>query len=169
MKNFKYLVLLAIFPVLMASTSAHKFYVSTTNVEYVPEKASIQIISKIFIDDIEDVLEERYGIDIHLAEKKEAEIDRSYLRKYILQKLTVFVNGKPAKLTYLGQEYETDVVKAYIEITGVKDLKSLEIENTILMDLFDDQQNILHIKTPSERRSIILKRDNPKGLLNFNR
>jgi hypothetical protein len=167
MKNLKYLLLLAIFPILMASSTAHKFYVSTTNVEYVPEKASIQIISKIFIDDIEDVLEERYGKNVHLAEKKEAENDREYLRKYILQKLTVFVNGAPAKLSYLGQEYETDVMKAYIEITGVSDLKSLEIENKILMDLFDDQQNIIHIKTPSKSRSLILKRDNPKGLLKF--
>ena len=167
MKNLKYLLLLAIFPLVMASTSAHKFYVSTTNVEYVPKKASIQIISKIFIDDIEDVLEERYGIDVHLAEKKEGEKDREYLRKYVFQKLTVFVNGEPAKLTYLGQEYETDVMKVYIEITGVSDLKSLEIENKVLMDLFDEQQNIIHINTPTKRRSIILKRDNPKGLLNF--
>ena len=42
-----------------------------------------------------------------------------------------------------------------------------EIENKILFDTFEDQQNIIHIKTPEKRRSLVLDKENPKGLLNF--
>ena len=150
-----------------ASAPAHKFYVSTTNMEYVPKKESIQIITKIFIDDIENVLKERYDPSISIATTKETEKDIEFLKKYILQKLNVNVNGKPAKLNYIGREYDIDIVNVYIEITGVKELHSIEVENEVLMDLFKEQQNIIHIKTPETRRSFILDKDNPKDMLNF--
>jgi hypothetical protein len=38
----------------------------------------------------------------------------------------------------------------------------------MLMDLFDKQQNIIHIKRYKQRKSLVLDIDNPKGLLNFN-
>jgi len=166
MKYLKIILLLSLFSSITAFT-VHKFYVSTTNVEYVKEKQSIQIISKIFIDDVEDVLQKRYGDQVSLATKKETKKDEEFLEKYLLDKLKIKVNGKEANLKYIGREYETDVVKMYFEITGVASLQKLEIENKALMDLFAEQQNIIHIKTPLKRRSLVLEADNPKGMLNF--
>jgi hypothetical protein len=166
MKFLKIAILVLIFPLLSAS-SAHKFYVSITKVEYVAEKESIQIITQIFIDDVEKVLQERYNSDISLGTKKETKEDAEVLKKYILQKLKIKVNGKPVSLNYIGKEYETDIVKSYIEVTGIKSFKSIEIENQVLMDLYEEQQNIIHLKTKESRRSLILERDNPKGVLNF--
>jgi hypothetical protein len=166
MKLFKVASLLLLC-CLFTSFTTHKFYVSTTNLEYVPEEKSVQIITKIFIDDVENAIKERYGVETSLDTKKETKADREFLKKYILQKLQVKVNGKEEDMSYLGVEYDIDIVKAYIEINGVRNLKSLEIENTVLMDMFEEQQNIIHIKTPKMRRSIILEKENPKGLLNF--
>ena len=168
MKFLKIAILLAVLPLMTASKADHKFYVSTTNIEYVPQKQSIQIITKIFIDDIEDVLQKRYDPSISIATTKEKEKDVAYMKQYILQKLKISVNGKPATLHYIGREYDIDVVNAYIEITGVKQLNSIEVKNEVLMDLFEEQQNIIHIRTPETRRSFILDSDNPKDMLNFN-
>lgn len=166
MKFPKILFFLFLFPIITGAT-LHKFYVSTTKIEYVKEKRSIQIITKIFIDDIEDVLQQRYDPDISLASHKESAEDVAFLEKYILQKIRLEVNGKPVTLQYIGREYETDIVKIYLEVTGVAQLKTLEIENQVLLDMFDDQQNIIHLKTSEKRRSIVLDKDNPKGVLNF--
>ncbi|MAN59112.1 MAG: hypothetical protein CMC08_04670 [Flavobacteriaceae bacterium] len=167
MKLLKAFLIFIVLIGLTAATTAHKFYVSTTNVEYVPQKESIQIITKIFIDDIEDVLQERYAPSISLATKKETKQHAAFLEKYLNEKLTVTVNGKEAELHYLGREYEIDVVKAYIEITGVKELKSIAIENKLLFELFPDQQNIIHFKSGEYRRSLVLEANNPKEMLNF--
>ncbi|RFN59854.1 DUF6702 family protein [Marixanthomonas ophiurae] len=167
MKYLKIAILAIVFPLMTASAPAHKFYVSTTNMEYVPKKESIQIITKIFIDDIEKVLQQRYNPSISIT-TKETQNDIEYLKKYILQKLNVKVNGKPAKLNYIGREYDIDIVNVYIEISGVKELHSVEVKNEVLMDLFDEQQNIIHIKTPENRRSFILDSHNIKDMLNFN-
>jgi len=155
-----------LFPLLAANTD-HKFYVSTTNIEFVPSSKSVQIISKIFIDDIEEALQKRYGKEVSLATKKETDADRELLKSYVMQKFHISINGKEATYQYLGIDYETDIVKCYLEITGVSALKSIEVENTILLDAFDDQKNIIHIKTPESRKSMVLDNDNPKGLLNF--
>jgi hypothetical protein len=167
MKFLKIAFLLILIPLLTAAT-AHKFYVSITNVEYVEEKQSLQIISKIFIEDIETVLQKRYDPDVHLASKKETEKDLALLKKYVLQKIKIKVNGKPVKLKYIGKKYEIDLVRIYLEVEDVKSLNSIEIENNVLHDLYDEQQNIIHLKTPSLRRSLVLEKENPKGLLNFN-
>tara|TARA_R110002049_G_scaffold84406_15_gene214836 strand:- start:3257 stop:3760 length:504 start_codon:yes stop_codon:yes gene_type:complete len=166
MKFLKIAILLLVFPLLTASTP-HKFYVSITKIEYVAESESLQIINQMFIDDIEDVLQLRYNPKVSLATKKETDADATFLKEYILQKLQIKVNGMPVEYDYLGKEYDIDEVKSYIEITGVKNFKSIEVENKALMEMFPDQQNIIHVKTKKSRRSMILTIDNPKGVLNF--
>lgn len=167
MKYFRILLLLLVFP-LVSATSAHKFYVSITKIEYVKEKSSLQIITKIFTDDIEDVLKQRYDASISLDTKKETEAADEDLKKYLLQKINISVNGKPVKLDYIGKEYDTDMLVVYIEVKDVKELKTIEIENKVLMEMFPEQQNIIHLKTPESRRSLILDKDEPSGKLKFN-
>ena len=167
MKYFRFLLLLLIFPFL-AATPAHKFYVSITKIEYVKEKESLQIITKIFTDDIEDALQQRYNASILLDRKQESETADEDVKKYMLQKLKIKVNGKPVQLNYIGKEYDTDMLIAYIEVVNVSELKSIEIENKILMEIFSEQQNIIHLKIPNSRKSLILDRDEPSGKLEFN-
>ena len=150
------------------SFSAHKFYVSITKIEFSQEEESIQIITKLFIDDIEDVLQQRYSPSISLDIEKETMADANFLKEYVLQKLKVEVNGTEVKLNYLGHEYENDVVKTYIEVENISELNSIEVENKMLIELFEEQQNIIHVKRFKKRKSLVLDRDNPKGLLNFN-
>ncbi|NNM22822.1 MAG: hypothetical protein HKO54_04645 [Flavobacteriaceae bacterium] len=166
MKGIRIIAFLLVLP-LLSAVSVHKFYVSITKIEHSEEDESLQIISKLFIDDIEDVLQARYSADISLDPEKETAKDARYLREYVLQKLKVEVNGTPMEVEYLGREYENDVVKVYVEVMGVKDLRTLEIENKMLMELFEDQQNIIHVKRKKKRKTLVLDIDNPKGLLNF--
>lgn len=167
MKYFRILLLLLVFP-LVSATSAHKFYVSITKIEYVKEKSSLQIITKIFTDDIEDALQQRYDSSISLDTQKETKTVDEDVKKYLLQKISIKVNGKPVQLDYIGKEYDVDMLVAYMEVTNVPDLKSLEIDNKILMEIFPEQQNIIHLKTPTSRKSLILDNDEPSGKLKFN-
>ncbi len=146
----------------------HKFYVSITKVEYVEEQQSLQLITKIFIDDIEAALRERYGEDIHLASNKETEATTQLIERYVMQKMAVSVDGKELQLNYLGREYEVDVVKCYMEVENLSSMDRIEITNEVLFDMFEDQQNIIHVKMEKERKSVVLDKDHPSGVLNFN-
>ena len=166
--NLKIIIFcLLIFP-FFAGFVAHKFYVSTTKVEYVKERKSIQIISKIFVEDLEQVLQERYSSRVQLDPKKETDLDQSYLLNYISQKLKFKINEKEAQLIYIGKEYDIDFLNIYFEIEDVDSLESIRIENKILIDLFPEQQNIIHFSNEKNKRNLILDKNHPTGLLNFN-
>jgi hypothetical protein len=113
MKFLKITFLVFLFP-LITGSAEHKFYVSITKIEYVAESESLQIITQFFIDDIEEVLRKRYRPDVSLGTAKETTEDVALLKKYILQKLNILVNGTPVTLDYLGIEYDVDMVKSYI-------------------------------------------------------
>ena len=166
MRFFKIFILAIIFPVLMGAT-VHKFYASTTRVEYVPQEQSLQIITEIFTDDIQQALSKRNLREIHLDSKKQTPADVLLLRDYVFKKLVVYLNDVKQEYDYIGLQYDIDRVKLFLEITNVSSFERIEIENKILFDTFEDQQNIIHIKTSNARRSLVLDKENPKGLLNF--
>lgn len=163
MKIFILLLVLS----LMSFTVMHKYYVSVTEIEYVKEKQSVQIISRYFIDDFEKLLRERYDTDIILKIDNEKEIVKYYIEKYLNTKLKITINGKPASYTFIGKDYETDILLCYLEIMDVTNITSIEVSNTALQDVFSDQQNIIKLKVNNKSNSFLLNKDNPKGLLKF--
>lgn len=157
------------FTTLSSFTTAHKFYVSVTQVEHNKEEQTLQIISRIFIDDIEDLLKERYGISIDFDKKeKSSEIDE-YLTTYLSQKLIFEVNGKKVNFAFIGKEYEEDLMICYLEIENVPSLDSIVVTNEVLMDLFEEQQNIIHVKKGDQRKSLILEKEKEVGVLKFSK
>jgi len=167
MKTLKFAFILVLLP-LLAFTTAHKYYVSVTKIEYVKEKESVQIISRIFIDDFEKLLRERYDENITLDTKDELSTIDVYIERYLTEKLKIDINGQASKFIYLGKEYEDDIVFCYLEIEKITHIKSFEISNKILLDMFEEQENIVRTNINGKRKSFILKNGNDKGVLNFN-
>ncbi|WP_420602514.1 DUF6702 family protein [Flagellimonas sp.] len=161
------ILFLAVF--LLSFTTAHKFYVSVTNMVYSEKNTSFQITSRIFIDDLEEVLKERYGINAKLATEDEAKIADEYIEKYIRAKFTIELNGEITDYDFLGKEYDNDVMICYMEVTNIdiSDLKSITVQNEILTDLFEEQQNIVHLKWKGKKKSFVLIKENNKGMLNL--
>jgi len=152
---------------LLAFTTFHKYYVSVTQIEYVKKQQSVQIISRIFLDDFEDVLQSRYDEKLFLGPQMETESANFYIERYLKTKMIIKINGEEKTLNYIGKQYENDIVVCYLEIEGVKNIDTFEIENTVLFDLYAEQQNIIRTKINSKNKSFILIKENDKGLLNF--
>lgn len=166
MKTLKILVVIILAPLIL-SVSAHKFYVSVTEVAYVKEKKSVQIISRIFIDDLENTLRKRYGKRLTFSPKNEAEDVSVYLERYLKDKIAIKINGKSAPFKFIGKEYDNDILFCYLEVVDVDQVKTFEISNTLLFDSFDDQQNIVKLHINGDKKSFILIDRNDKAMLNF--
>ena len=164
----KLLFILGIFLISLSSfTVVHKFYVSVTQIEYNEKQQSLQIISRIFIDDIEEVLKKRYDETIKLTSEKQQEKVDTYLYKYLQKKLMITVDDKPVRYNFIGTEYDNDLILCYLEIEGVTSLETITISNKVLMDVFEEQQNIIHVKKGKNRKSLILEKEKEKGMLKF--
>lgn len=160
--------LVLLFIPLLISASSHKFYVSITKIEYKKEKQALQLICKIFTDDLEDVLQARYDKDLRMdSGGDESRIDQ-LLSQYLDMKLSIKLDGREVKLKYLGKKYEIDIIRVYLEGTEISAFRQIEVTNEILMELFEDQENIIHCSVDDTRRSLVLKKESPSGMLNFN-
>ncbi len=166
MDRFKLLLLIIILP-LISFTAFHKYYVSVTEIEYVNEQKSVQIISRIFIDDFESLLRNRYDERLTLAIENEDDLVDYYTEKYLKEKLKITINSQTLEFNFIGKEYEEDIMLNYLEIVGVDNISSIEVTNRILFELFQDQKNIVRFKINSKNKSILLIKENDKGLLNF--
>ena len=165
MKRYLLLFLLP----LLAFTTLHKFYVSVTNINYSEKDDAFQITTRIFIDDLEEVLKERYGIESKLATKEESAISDEYVEKYFRTKFLIYLNGEQATYDFLGKKYDNDVVICYLELpkVGIEKVQKMEIENEILTDLFDEQKNVVHVKWKGNKKSFVFIKSNAKGMLNL--
>lgn len=147
--------------------TVHKFYVSVTQVDYNTKQQSLQIVSRIFINDIEELLKERYDASTNLDMGEESPGVDKNLTTYLNQKLQFVVNGEEVSFTFLGKEYEDDLIICYLEIENITSLDTIKITNQVLMDLFEEQQNIVHVKKGNQRKSLILEKEKGIGMLKF--
>jgi len=170
MKIARKLIVLSMVSVLLLSfTQAHKFYLSVTNVAYSEKDSALQITTRIFIDDFEQALEERYGFTGNLATPEEDKGAEAFIEKYLNAKLVIEVDATYKSYSFLGKTYEDDVMICYIEVPNVtlEEHKSIAIQNELLTDLFDEQQNVVHFKINGKKKSFVLIKENNKGMLNL--
>ncbi len=160
-------ITLLVLVIAMSSFAAvHKFYVSVTEIEYNEQGESLQIISRVFIDDFEDVLKKRYDQSITLGERESAGVD-AHIKKYLEQKLQIEVNSKPVSVNFLGKEYDNDMLVFYLEVENVEDLKTIQVKNTVLMDLYEEQKNLIHVEYQNKIQSLVLTSGKEVNQFNF--
>ena len=147
--------------------TTHKYYLSLTQIEYNKDQNSLEVIINVFMDDIELAINKEYAIDLNLTTKDEIKNTDIYFNNYLTKNLTFTINNELVKHTYIGKEYEGDLVYFYLEIAVKENPISLEVSNTILLTYFDQQQNIVKFKNGSKRQSKILSKNTNKALLNF--
>jgi len=145
----------------------HETYLSVTEIEYDVEQESIQIISRVFIDDFEDVLSKRYQKDISLSYKEELSANKAIMEKYLDTKLKITVDGELLELKLLGSKFDADQIVLFLESANIKSFKKVKVENLILTDLFDAQKNITHVKKGEEIESMLLTKSKGSNSVNF--
>ncbi|WP_300436825.1 DUF6702 family protein [Christiangramia sp.] len=149
------------------TTLDHETYLSVTEIEYKQEQKNVQIISRVFIDDFEDVLSKRYQKDISLSYKEDLQKHKEIMEKYLDKKLQVTADGEMLDLQLLGSKFEADQIVLFIEAIGVESFKKVKVENLILSDLFDAQKNITHVKKGGEIKSMLLTKAKGSNTVNF--
>ena len=165
MNTKRTLLLLFIIPLL--SFSAHKYYLSLTQIEYRSKLQSVQLTINVFIDDIEVALNKDYNIDLQLDTEKELKDNDVYFEKYLKEKLHLKIDDTARYFNYIGKEYDGDLVYFYLEVEDVKQVNNIEIINKILMNHFPKQENLIKSKVGKKHKSILLNAKNDKGLLKF--
>ena len=161
----KIFLLLFIIPLL--SFTAHKYYLSLTQINYKSESKSLQIIINVFLDDIETALNKDYDINLQLTTKKELKNNDVYFEKYLRKKLFLKVDNIEKNFNYIGKEYDGDLVFFYLEIENVNQPETITVTNNMLTTHFPKQQNLIKSKVNNKHKSVLLTKDENSTILKF--
>ncbi len=167
MKFTRIFLLFSLIYSLSAFTSAHKYYLSITEIEYADEQKSLQIISRIFVDDFQKLLQTRYDESVELIRGKNNQQTNLYIERYFEDKLKIEINNKTLPLKFIGKRYEDDLIICYFEATDVENFDRVSVTNLILTDLYQEQKNLIHFKKNGETKSLMLMKDKSEGELKF--
>ena len=131
----------------------HPFYIAVTEINQNPKEKNLEISIKVFADDLEQIMEQHAHQNFDLtSEKQKPQLDK-LVAEYFVKNLSINIDGKPQKLSYIGFEKEKESAYGYFEIDNVTSIKRIDITNTILQDFNNTQINIIHAVVNGKRQS----------------
>ncbi len=154
MNKIKLSLLVTLF-VLSSAFTFHKFYVGVFQVDYFKEKKAVQITTRLFIDDLEKALYKKHNKHFYITTKDEVADANNYISMYLQDKLKIKINNKIQTLQFLTKEQEDNIVICYLKINFKDNIKDLEITNNVLSDVFNEQQNLLHLNINGNKKTIL--------------
>lgn len=143
----------------------HPFYVSVTEIVHNKNTKTIQVSVRIFFDDFEKALEEKYKEKLDILKPAGRKQLDNLIAAYIKDHLKLKSNGKPLDLKYQGYEIEEDAAWCYFETAKVAAIEKLSVENSILFEQHSSQSNMIHVVVDGKRKST--KLDNPEKEAEF--
>ncbi|MBD3724499.1 MAG: hypothetical protein IE891_06915 [Flavobacteriaceae bacterium] len=167
MKTKKLFFVLLFVVALSSFVGVHKFYVSVTQIDFNQKKSRIEFTTRIFIDDLEKALDKKYNTKLNLATKQESEKSKEYIEKYLFEKMSISINNKTRKLVFLGSEYDNDVLICYLKVDCSEKIATLGVYNSILTELFSEQQNIVHTNINSVKKSYLLTQTDKETRIDY--
>ena len=145
----------------------HEEYYSFTHIRYKESEKSLQITMKLFINDVEAAMKKNYDKNFELNSDREPENSDELVDQYLRTKFTVTVDGKIQNYQWIGKEYNKDMVYIYLDISDLEKFQSLQIQNTMIMDVYSIQENIVKITAFGQEKSMILTINSESGVVRF--
>lgn len=148
--------------------SAHKSFISITNMEYNETEKQLEVSLKLTAHDFEHILEKEFGKQIHIENvKKGSKIDL-FIIAYLTKHFSVTSANENGTLNYVGREVTIkDELFFYFTVKKIKNPSRIVVKNTFLFEIFKQQQNIIHYKLKGKTKSLTLVSLKKKGILLF--
>ncbi|HJR99601.1 MAG TPA: DUF6702 family protein, partial [Flavobacterium sp.] len=89
------------------------------------------------------------------------------VENYLKEKIKVMINKKPYDFQFLATEIDNDVLICYLKVNFSEKITTFEIENSVLTEMFKEQQNLLHTNINNEKSSFLLTNSDSTAFLEF--
>lgn len=137
----------------VAVNAPHPFYIAVTEINHNAKEKSLEISIKVFAEDLEQTLGKSSHQSFDLANEKQKPMLDKLVADYFNKNLSVSVDGKPQKLSYLGFEKDKESAYCYLQVDNIATVKRLDITNSVLQDFTNSQINIIHAVVNGKRQS----------------
>jgi hypothetical protein len=146
----------------------HPLHISVTEITFDEKEKELEIVSRIFLDDLQTAIRESKKLpELDLLAPTGGMTTDQLVSAYLMQRLKLSIKGKPLTVKYLGHEIESEAILCYVQVSNIRKLESIEIFNSIITELHEDQSNLVHVTVREKVKSLRLMKDNPSGTLTF--
>ena len=157
LKMKKLLGIFGVFTVLAFMLSFVEFHSSMTKVDYNEANGVLKFTTKMNTSDLSSALKmDPKGSGFENAAKS-----------YVSSKVSASVNGAPLKLTFTGGQVNGESVWVYYEASGVSSINSIQVKNTILLNEFASQMNIVNIAYKGKMQTMNFQRGKEVNEVSF--
>jgi hypothetical protein len=152
---------------LLSLVSLHPLHVTVTEIEFDEKEKRLEIMMRVFADDLETAMrKQRNEPELDIITPKGTTVDQM-MTEYLKSHFKILLEGKAQKVTYLGHEIEGEAFIFYIEVSNVKKVKTISVQNDTLMEIHNDQSNLVHVTAGGTVRSLRLTSEKPSDKLTF--
>jgi len=134
----------------------HPVHISYTHIEFNQSTNKFEILIKLFVDDFDLILYQKYGKNLKLIEGKMEKGNDETIKKYINEHLKVIINGnyktKPS-IELLKTEFKDLSIWLHFDFSFKGNCSTFEIYNSLMTDLYPDQTNLLIFTFKDEQKA----------------
>ena len=156
MKKYLYTSAVLLILVLMSFVNAD-FFSSMTKADYLEGSKTLKFTTKMNTSHISDAIK----INPNTA-GFEAEV-----KKYVNNNFDLYVNGSSKTLTFTGSQVNGESVWVYFEASGISEISTVKIKNTILLSTFPKQFNLVNIAYKGNQKTMNFQRGKEVNEVSF--
>jgi hypothetical protein len=124
----------------------HPVHITIVNIEPIAQKSIFSVSFKIFTDDLEAAINKFFGNTIKISNKNNVNNSHELIKKYITHHFKIIINGKEIsenKIELNKLETIENTTWIYMDFKITSKIKTLEIFNDLLNNLYPDMTNLL--------------------------
>jgi len=172
LKFFKHLLIIVF---ILTITQVHGFkkhpvHISLANIELNNKTDQFDVIIKVFTIDFEDIMKRKYQISLNLGNVNELKQANEYIINYLEKNLKISYHTNftyEPKFKFTRKEIVDEFTWIYLSCNGSKYIKTLNITDTLFLELFPDQKNLLFVSYNNITFDYILSRENECVTINW--
>jgi hypothetical protein len=161
------LALLLLLVPLLALTR-HTYHSSILELRINPQQQQVEIALKVFTDDLENALSKGRPQHLTLQDPRVMPLADAYLRSHLELALPYTSSRQPRlplTLQFLGMQPEKDAYWLYAKAKLPRAASAVWLRNTVLLDMFSDQMNIVNAENGSAKASELFRAGHEQAVL----
>jgi hypothetical protein len=167
MRRLSFLLLLV---PLLALTTRHTYHSSILELRLNPEQKQVELALKVFTDDLENALSKGRPQHLSLQDPRALPLADAYVRDHLALTLPGTSASQPSlplTVQFVGMQPEKDAYWLYAKATLPRTTTSFLLRNTILLDLFSDQMNIVNAEGNFKKVSALFRAGHEQEIISL--
>ncbi|MGI4873139.1 MAG: DUF6702 family protein [Janthinobacterium lividum] len=167
MRHFLLLLTFLVLPALAAPR--HAYHTTLMELRLNPDKQQVELALKVFTDDLEKALSKGRPTAVDLHSPMALPIIELYLHEHIKVSIPAAPRRPrlPQEVRFQGMRSENDAYWLFMVVPLIHPTKELLVRETVLLDVYSDQKNIVNAEGNYKKLSALLRNGHEEEFLYF--